>query len=81
MIAVVPLLARPIDAVLKALRECQRKLRQLKAGDELTEHAEGAFSELADAVETVLKERRMGTDRRSTDRKTADRRKTQHDVE
>ena len=66
--------ARRVDAVLKALRECQRKLQHLKSGDELTENARRAFSELADAVEAALKDHRVLPDRRSQDRSTPDRR-------
>ena len=64
-----------IDAVLKALRSCQRKLRQLKAGDQLATGAEPTFTELADAVEKVLEERRRQPERRTTRRSPPERRK------
>ena len=65
-----------IDAVLKALRKCQRKLRQLKAGAQLSGQAEGAFTDLADAVEKILIDRRVQEERRGVPRRTPDRRRS-----
>jgi hypothetical protein len=64
-----------IDAVLEALKTCQRRLRQLKAGRQLVDQAEGTFSELADTVERVVEERRKLADRRRERRATPERRR------
>jgi hypothetical protein len=63
------------DAVLDALRACDRKLDQLKRGEQLLNQAEQAFSELAGTVDTVLQERRVHVDRRALTRAGADRRR------
>ena len=64
-----------LDAVLLALKTCQQKLRQLKAGQQLSHAAGSAFTELANEVDRVLEERRSGTDRRKRLRFTPDRRR------
>jgi hypothetical protein len=66
------------DAVLQALRDCDQKLQQLKTGEQLADHAENAFGELADTVETVLEERRVRPDRRGVGRAGGDRRRSRH---
>ena len=65
-----------LDAVLRALKKCQRTLRQLEAGQQLSQRAGSTFTELAADVERVLEERRNGSDRRKRPRCTPDRRRT-----
>ena len=61
------------DTVLDALRACDRKLDELKR-EHLLVRAEDAFSELAETVNMVLEERRLGEDRRAVPRAGAERR-------
>ncbi len=63
------------DAVLQALHDCQQTLSQLKAGDDLVQQAENAFGQLANRVDSVLRERRVTPDRRAVVRAGLDRRR------